>query len=301
MRNPARLEETHPAPPGYSPGAERLDVHPLAAGAEAEALAFLAARPVHTVYMAGFIRDNGLVNPLNRGIFYGCRDRAGRLIGIALIGHVTQVEVLCDAALRALARTAQDCSTAHVIMGEQSAIQSFWEHYAPGGQTPRIACRELLFEQRLPVETANVPGLRLATTDDLDLILPVQACMAEEECGVNPLAVDPAGFRERCALRVARGRIHVVVEAGRLLFKADVMAETPEAIYLEGVYVNARERGRGLGRACLLQLGGALLSGSRVICLLVNERNGEAIAFYQKAGYRRRATYDTIYLHKEHV
>ena len=34
---------------------------------EAEALAFLAAEPLHNVYMSGFIRDNGLVSPLNRG------------------------------------------------------------------------------------------------------------------------------------------------------------------------------------------------------------------------------------------
>jgi hypothetical protein len=301
MRTPSQLENTHLAPPGYATAAEWPNVQPLAAGAEAEALAFLAARPVYTVYMAGFIRDNGLVSPLNRGIFYGCRDRAGRLIGIALIGHVTQVEVRNDYALRALARVAQNCSTTHVIMGEQAAIQSFWEHYAPGGQTPRLACRELLFEQRLPIEPANIPDLRLATADDLDLILPVQAFMAEEECGINPLDVDPAGFRERCALRVARGRIHVLVEAGRLLFKADVMAETPEAVYLEGVYVDALARGRGLGQTCLLQLGGALLSGLRVICLLVNERNEEAIAFYQKAGYTQRAIYDTIYLHRDHI
>jgi predicted GNAT family acetyltransferase len=166
---------------------------------------------------------------------------------------------------------------------------------------PRLACRELLFEQRLPIDNANMPGLRLATENDLDLILPVQAYMAEEECGINPLAVDPAGFRARCALRVARGRIHVLIEAGRLLFKADVMAETPEAVYLEGVYVDAHVRGLGLGQACMLQLGGALLSGSKVICLLVNERNVEAIAFYQKTRYRQRATYDTIYLHRDHV
>lgn len=298
MRTPFELEETQPAPLGYAPAAAELHVQPLAAGAEAEALVFLASRPVRTVYMAGFIRDNGLVSPLNRGTFLGCRDHLGRLTGIALMGHVTQVEARTPAVLHAFAQTAQSFSTAHVIMGEQAVIQSFWEHYAPGGQTRRLACRELLLEQRLPIDPATVPGLRLARAADLDLILPVQARMAEEECGLNPLEVDPVGFRARCALRVARGRIRVLVENSRLLFKADVMAETPEAIYLEGVHVDAGARGRGLGRSCLLQLGHALLSASRVICLLVNERNGEAAAFYQKAGYRKRAIYDSIYLHR---
>src|SRR6266851_1145487 len=57
-----------------------------------EVLAFLAERPVHTVCIAGFIRDNGLVSPFNRGTFYGCRNSDGRLEGVALIGHATLIE-----------------------------------------------------------------------------------------------------------------------------------------------------------------------------------------------------------------
>lgn len=47
---------------------------PLGEEHRAEALAFLAERPLHTAILAGFIRDNGVVNTLNRGTFYGCRD-----------------------------------------------------------------------------------------------------------------------------------------------------------------------------------------------------------------------------------
>src|SRR6185436_12983053 len=52
-----------------------------------EVFAFLAERPLHTVAMAGFIRDNGFDSPHNRGTFYGCRNSEGRLEGVALIGH----------------------------------------------------------------------------------------------------------------------------------------------------------------------------------------------------------------------
>jgi len=57
-----------------------------------EVLAFLAERPIHTVCLAGFIRDNGLSSPHNRGTFYGCRNSEGRLEGVALIGHATLIE-----------------------------------------------------------------------------------------------------------------------------------------------------------------------------------------------------------------
>jgi hypothetical protein len=212
---------------------------------------------------------------------------------------VTQVEARTDESLRALARAAQGYSSAHVIMGEQERIRAFWDHYSEAGQPPRLCCRELLLEQCWPVEAGDsLPDLRPATADDLPLVMPAQARMAAEECGVNPLEVDAEGFRHRCARRAERGRTWVLVKDGRLAFKADVMAETDGAAYLEGVYVNDRERGRGHGRRCLLQLGRILLARCKSICLLVNERNSEAQAFYYRAGYKLRGYYETIYLHR---
>jgi predicted GNAT family acetyltransferase len=143
-----------------------------------------------------------------------------------------------------------------------------------------------------------MPDLRLATQAELELVLPVQAEMAVAECGINPLHVDPLGFRERYARRIERGRVWVSIKAGALAFKADIMAETPLAVYLEGIYVNPGERGKGFGRRCLRELGLRLLSRSRSICLLVNEKNTEAHSFYHGAGYKLRAYYETIYLQK---
>ena len=278
---------------------EPVDVCPFTEGQEAEALEFLAAEPVHNVYMSGFIRDNGLVSPLNRGTFYACRDSAGRLEGVALIGHVTQLDVRTSRALQAFASVAQKCPSVHVVMGERATVHDFWNHYSSGGQEMRVACRELLLEQKLPIEVPEpAAGLRLATPTDLPQILRVQAAMAVAECGVNPLTTDPEGFRARCARRIERGRIWVLIENGKLLFKADIMAETSEAVYLEGVYVNRRHRQRGHGRRCLLTLSRILLSRSDTVCLLVNERNVVAQSFYTSVGYKLRSLYDTVYLYK---
>lgn len=277
-----------------------LEACPLTKGHEAEALEFLGAEPLHNVYMAGFIRDNGLVSPLNRGTFYACRDEAGRLEGVALIGHVTLLDVRTVRAMKACASAAQACPSVHVVMGERARVRSFWRHYSSGGQELRVACREVLLEQKSPIEVpGTAPGLRRAANHDLPLILRVQAAMAVAECGVNPWVVDPEGFRARCARRIERGRIWVVIEGGTLLFKADIMAETPESVYLEGVYVNRRHRQRGHGQRCVLNLGRSLLSRSRSICLLVNERNVVAQSFYYSVGYKLRDLYDTVYLYRE--
>jgi ribosomal protein S18 acetylase RimI-like enzyme len=268
-------------------------------GQEAEVLEFLAAQPLHNVYMAGFIRDNGMVSPLNRGTFYACRDDAGRLEGVALIGHVTQFDARTERAMNSFVRAAQACPSVHVVMGDSARVRDFWHKYSSRGQELRVACRELLLEQKAPLEVVETaPGLRRATAQELPLILRVQAAMAVAECGVNPLSVDPEGFRERCALRIERGRTWVVVEGGTLLFKADIMAETPEVIYLEGVYVNRRHRQRGHGQRCLRTLAGMFLSDADSICLLVNERNLVAQSFYYSVGYKLRGLYDTVYLYK---
>jgi predicted GNAT family acetyltransferase len=271
----------------------------LAEGGREEVLAFLAERPVHTVCIAGLIRDNGLVSPHNRGTFYGCRNSEGRLEGVALVGHQTLCEARTRRARRELALAAQVSTRTHLMMGLAEEVEEFWSHYADEGQQMRRACRELLFELTRAVECGTeVPGLRLAAATDLDAIVPVHAGLCEAESAVNPLDTDPEGFRARCLRRIEQGRTYVVMsEDRRLLFKADVQSHTPEVIYLEGVYVHPSERGTGLGRRCLTQLTrDLLLHSTRKICLLVNEENPAAHTFYRMCGFRRRGVYDTLFL-----
>jgi len=75
------------------------------------------------------------------------------------------------------------------------------------------------------------------------------------------------------------------------------MSETPDVIYLEGVYVHPEERGRGYGARCLSQLSRNLLQRAKSICLLVNEQHQQSHAFYRSAGFTLCAYYDSIFLH----
>lgn len=267
-----------------------------------EVLSFLSERPIHTICMIGLIRDNGLVSEHNRGTFYGCRNSEGRLEGVSLIGHATLIETRTRGALRELALVAQIHNRLHMIMAEQEMVEEFWNHYADDGQPMRFACRELLFELRNEIEeSSEIEGLRLATLDDLHLIAPVHAAMAEAESGINPLEVDREGFLNRCARRINKNRVWVMVENDRLIFKADVQAETPEVIYLEGVYVNPMDRGTGLARRCFTQLCRTLLTRTRSICVLANEENEKAHSFYRMCGFKLISNYDTIFLKKDNL
>jgi uncharacterized protein len=283
-----------------SPASEPVIVKMLTAEDEGEVMAFLNERPIHTFGMAGFIRSNGVVSPHNHGEFYACRNDLGELQGVALIGRYILVETRSDAAMEAFAHVAQDCRHAHMLLGEQDQVETFWEYYADGGQSQGLYCREYLLEQRWPVEVKPaVPGLRLATSDDLDLIVPAHAQIAFDESGTDPLQVDPEGFRQRCARRIELGQSWVLIEDGRLIFKAEVVSDTPETIYLEGIWVDSQDRGRGIGARCMSQLSRNLLLRSSSVCLLVNEKNRSARAFYEKAGFKFISYYDTIYLEQQ--
>ena len=264
---------------------------------ETEVVQFLAARPIHTVFMAGLIHDYGLISPHNRGSFYGARNRTGQLEGVALIGHATFVEAHTEPALTAFARVARNCQNTSLIRGERRAIDTFWQYFAEEDQAPRLVCSEQLFEikDEVTVESRN-DKLRLATMADLESVISVNAGLAFEEGGVSPLQIDPKGFRSRTIQRIERERVWVWVEDHRLIFKADVVSQTPAAAYLEGIYVNPDERGQGYGFQCLTQLCSVLQQRSQSICLTVNERNQAAIALYTKTGFSQQSNYETIYL-----
>jgi ribosomal protein S18 acetylase RimI-like enzyme len=243
------------------------------------------------------IQDNGLVNPFNRGSFYGCRDSEGQLEGVALVGHATLMETVSDRALALLAQVAQQCPNTHLIMGEKERVADFWMHYASAGRQQRSACREWLFELNWPTAPRGaVLDLRPATPAELELVMPVQAELAFAESGVNPLNVDPKGFRQRCLRRIQQERTWVAVEDDRLTFKADVISQTASVMYLEGIWLRENQRGNGSGVQFMNELTHRLFGDTKSICLLVNENDKRAQSFYRKCGFRFRATYETIFL-----
>lgn len=274
-------------------------VHLLGDEDKAETLQFLSARPDQTFLMSGWMKDNGLVSPLNRGEFYGYRNERGQLEGVALVGHISLFETQAEEAVAAFASLTQWCPFSFALVGEERQVSRFRSYYSESRTRPRLICRELLFEQQEQQQLdETVPGLRLATSNELDLVVKVHAEMAHEETGVNPLDVDPMGFRHRCARRIYQDRVWVVVKDNELAFKADVITDLPEVTYLEGVYVNPERRGNGFGACCVKQLSNKLLERSESICLLIKEQNAQAQACYRKAGYKMREYYETLFFNQ---
>lgn len=265
---------------------------------KAEVLSFLAERPVHTVVMTSFINDNGLESELNRGKFFGYRNNGGTLVGVALIGHSTLVEARTDEAMRAFAKLAKRSDTPiHLIMSDGEAAEEFWGHYSNGFTEPTLTCVEKLFELNFPFMVQECKWeVRFATLDELEQVAEAQAEVALMESGTDPMVRDREGFMKRVARRIENNRVFVVVIDGKLVFKADVMAQTEEVAYLEGVYVHPDYRGTGVGSNCLSEVGLRLLSEVQNVCLLSNVEFGNAHRSFEKAGFRNTGRCTTIFV-----
>jgi len=262
-----------------------------------EVTGFLNVRPVHTVVMASFIRDNGIVSDLNRGTFYGYRSSKGNLEGVALIGHSTLIESRSENAMKAFAEKAKSDRVAiNLIMSEHEDALKFWQYYA-GTAEPKLTCTELLFETGFPMLVRECEfDVRTARADELEQIAEAHAEVAFIESGTDPMVKDREGFLKRAARRIEMGRTFVVFESGRLLFKADIIAEADGIVYLEGIYVAPECRGKGIGSKCLSRLNLMLLERADKVCMLSNVRFEHAHRSFEKAGYRVTGRCTTLFV-----
>jgi uncharacterized protein len=272
-----------------------LQVIPVTGGSEGEILSALSTPSLTNVIMAGFISDNTLISPHNRGKFYLCRNERNQVEGVALIGHTVLLEVFTERALEAFAAVAHREASPHLLMGERNLVNRFWQYYAEPRQVPRHVC-PILFMQRAPFDEQQATvGLRLAVPTDLEHVVRAQAAMVLETSGIDPLQKDPIGFRERYLRRIELKRVWVLMKNGRLIFKTDVLADTPEAAYIEGVYVSPEERGKGLGQRCLTEAGRAFLGRNKAIYLFVQNDDLRTRSFYLKLGFSLAGQYDLLY------
>jgi hypothetical protein len=275
---------------------EQLNVSPLTESHGAEILSFLSERPVDNVIMSGYIRDNGVVSPQNRGLFYGCRNGSGALEGVALIGDAMSFDARSEAVTETFAKFSKQSPASRLLMGESGLVQRFWHYYAPGGDPPRVLRNVLMLEQRLPFEGCEaMSGLRPAMPVDLEEVAALHSEMVSEETGTDPMLTDREGFLRRCLRRIEQRRTWAWFDGGRIIYKADVIAQTPEAVYVEGICVHPQERHKGYGSRCLAEMGRQLLEQASAVCLFVDERNRQAQDFYYGVGYTCTSRYHILY------
>ena len=244
-----------------------------------EILAYCAEDPVERVFLEDVAR-RGL------GRFTALADD-GRLIALCHMGTNLVPSGRGCAAFAAVAGGGR----ARLVIGEENAVTDFWDAARARLPTPREDRPGqpvyVLDEQPEPGET----GLRPATHDDFELLVPACASAHREELGIDPLARDPESFRWRTRMQIEDGRSWLWTENGSILFKAEASAWTPSAVQLQQVWVDPDVRGRGYAQRGMRDLCRLLLEQVPTVCLFVRADNAPAIRVYEAIGMSRTISY----------
>jgi uncharacterized protein len=247
-----------------------------------EVIAFCAEDPVERVLLEELGR-RGL------GRFAGIR-RGGRLTALCHVGaNVVPAGEGCSVfAEHALSGNPQ------MMVGPERAVTDLWEAMRDRMPTPRDdRPGQPVYAIGAPPEAGNT-GLRPATPDDLELLVPACAAAHEEEIGTDPLARDPGGFRRRTLSQIDEGRSWLWLEDGTIRFKAEASAWTPSAVQVQQVWVDPSVRGRGYAQLGMRDLCRLLLRRVQHVCLFVRPENAPAIRVYEAIGMTKALAYRSV-------
>lgn len=245
-------------------------------------LDFCAEEPVERVFLEDAARRG-------MGRFAGLGSE-GRLTALCHVGaNVAPSGAGCAAFARAAG-----AGRARMIIGEEAAVSELWEAARRRFPAPRLdrPGQPVYALEELPEDGRT--GLREATPDDLELLVPACAAAHEEEIGIDPLANDPDGFRWRTRAQIGDGRSWLWADGGTILFKAEASAWTPYAVQLQQVWVDPSARGNGYAKRGLRDLCRRLLAQVPCVCLFVRAENAAAIRVYDSIGMRRTIMYRSI-------
>ena len=181
-----------------------------------------------------------------------------------------------------------------MIIGDETAVSDLWAAAQANMPAPR---EDRPGQPVFAIERAPERGgseLREARADDFDLLVPAAAATHEGEIGIDPMLVDPEGFRRRTRTQISQGRSWVWIEDGRIHFKAEASAWTPHAVQLQQVWVDPELRNQGYGRRGLCDLIRLLLERVPRVCLFVRADNPAAIRLYETVGMERVGFYRSL-------
>ncbi|MBG0828665.1 GNAT family N-acetyltransferase [Planomonospora sp. ID67723] len=262
-----------------------------------EVMAILDADPVTNVFVASRVRSVGLNPARLGGQMWGFGPRGG-LISLCYAGANLVPVGAGPEAVHAFAdrarRQGRRCSS---IVGPAEAVELFWERIEPSwGPARAIRWAQPVMAITRPSPIPADPLVRRVRPEEFETMLPACVAMFTEEVGISPEAGDGGAlYRSRVAELIRIGRSYARIDDGKVVFKAEIGAVTPQACQIQGVWVHPDLRGRGhaaAGMAAVVKY--ALDCFAPVVSLYVNDYNAPARAAYRKAGFKEVGTFMSV-------
>ncbi len=247
-----------------------------------QVLAFCAEKPVERVFLEDIARRR-------IGRFHALESR-GHLLALCHVG----ANVVPTGRGTGRFANAVVAGRARMIIGEEKAVDELCDAALTRLPTPRDdRPGQPVYELRSPPEPGDT-GVRTATMEDYELLVPACAAAHQEEIGIDPLRRDEQGFRWRTRTQIESGRSWVWIEDGVIRFKAEASAWTPFAVQLQQVWVDPSARNRGYAQRGMRDLCRLLLARVPVVCLFVRPENAPALRVYEAIGMKRTLSYRSL-------
>ncbi|WP_068262866.1 GNAT family N-acetyltransferase [Janibacter limosus] len=261
------------------------------------ALDLCARDPAAHVFVASRILDGGLGSGSTAA--YGWFDDGELEALVWTLANVVPVatSTVSWAALAAQVRKVRRRSAS--FLGPREEVHGLWRAAGNDFPAPRtIRGEQPLMASHTPPSQLGVrldPRVRPATLDEVDLVLPAAEHMFTQEIGYRPYTGSPAFYRDSIWRLVRAGRTYVVIEGGRVIFKADVGSVALGTCQIQGVWLSPELRGQGLAASMMAAaLEQSMIDHAPLATLYVNDFNAPALATYRRIGMERVGTFSTI-------
>lgn len=259
----------------------------------------IAQDPITNVFVDHRVRVTNLEPRWLGGEMWGYDDdEAGGLLSIChAAANLTPAQATPEA-LEAFASRALDqgrrCGS---IMGRDHDVSALWQRLEPAwGPARSVRPRQPFLVLAGPPAVEPAPQVRRVRPDELDILYPACVSMYTEELGISPeIQGGSALYRARVAHLISKGYAFAHIEAGEVLFKAELHAVTPAACQVQSVWVNPRYRGHGLAAPGVAAVcATAVRDYAPTVSLYVNEHNDPARRAYARVGFAERCRFATI-------
>ncbi|WP_067133030.1 GNAT family N-acetyltransferase [Microtetraspora malaysiensis] len=262
-----------------------------------EVLALLDSDPVANVFVASRIRSVGLSPSRLGGQMWGYGPRGG-LVSLCYAGaNLVPVNAGRDAVHAFADRARKQGRRCSSIVGPSTAVEQLWERLEPHWGPARAIrwAQPVMATSSAPAVTPD-PLVRRVKPEEFGTLLPACVAMFTEEVGVSPDNGDGGAlYRARVAELIRIGRSLARIDDGRVVFKAEIGAVTPQACQIQGVWVDPELRGHGhasAGMAAVVEQ--ALKYFAPLVSLYVNDYNLPARAVYRRVGFREVDTFMSV-------
>ncbi|MFI2313365.1 MULTISPECIES: GNAT family N-acetyltransferase [Streptomyces] len=262
------------------------------------ALAVLESEPVANAFVTSRVQVAGLDPWRLGGEMWGWY-ADGMLRSLCYSGANLVPICAGPEAVRAFAdrarRAGRRCSS---IVGPAESTTRLWRLLEPSWGPAREvrANQPLMVTESLSADVTPDPRVRRVRKDETEVLMPACVAMFTEEVGISPLAGDGGLlYQARVAELIGTGRSFARIDDGKVVFKAEIGAATPQACQIQGVWVAPEHRGKGLseaGMAAVLRY--ALADVAPVVSLYVNDYNTPARKAYRRVGFREVGAFMSV-------